>query len=728
MSIPTLFVATAIVLAALAAVMVYAASLQRLFPGFREWALGQVCGSAGMVLLGLRGRLPDLLTVVVGNLALLLHPALTRRGFRRFYALPAAAPELVEPGLVAACLAALAWFTWGAPDVRARIVAFSATSALLHLGAALTPLRSPEARRSPTQRTVSVVIGAVALAYLGRAAWLAALGPVPGLFVDPSVAAITLTALTGQVLLVCGLLYLNFDRAGEALRAAERERVLRESEQRFRALIEKSTDVVYVLDADRVIRFFSPGGTAALGWTEAEVVGRPGMELVHPEDEPQVLRRFEGLLAAPGATSRATYRLRHRDGTWRLVDAVGRNHLADPALRGVVVSARDITEQRRLQEQLLEAQKLESVGQLAGGVAHDFNNLLTAILGGGEGLKESMERGAPPLADDVQAVLDAGARASELTRQLLAFARRQPIAPTRLDLGQVVQELERLVRRLLPESIALRVEVGDAPAPVLADAGQLRQVVLNLAVNARDAMPSGGRLVIETACERLDGAAAAAGVAPGEWVRLTVRDSGGGMSAEARAHLFEPFFTTKGRGRGTGLGLAAVHGIVKQSQGAITVESEPGRGTAIHVRLPRTEVTAEDREADVGRASPGTSGAVLLVEDDALVRNVAERALRRAGYQVLVAGDGQDALSLPLPAQGLALLVTDVVMPGLDGRQLAERLRQRQPGLRVLYVSGFTQDALAHHGVLDHGVELLEKPFVAATLVARVQQVLARPD
>ena len=518
-------------------------------------------------------------------------------------------------------------------------------------------------------------------------------------------------------------------RSEEALRAIEREKALRESEAQFRALIEKSTDIVLVVDAHRTFRFFSPGGTATLGWAEAEILGHRGPEFTHPDDEPVLAKLFERLLAEPEAAIRVTYRFRHRDGSWRLLDGVARNNLADAALGGVVVNARDITEQERLRERLADAQRLESIGKLAGGVAHDFNNLLTAILGGGEAILESLDEGTAPARDDVEAVLEAGARASELTRQLLAFARRQPIAPAPVDLGGLVRDMERLVRRLLPESIAQRVETPVDPWLVKADAGQLRQVILNLASNARDAMPGGGLLTIETQHHTLDaaGAAAVGAPGPGEYVRLTVRDTGAGVPPEAQPHLFEPFFTTKALGRGTGLGLAAVHGIVTQSHGAIKVESEPSRGTALHLYFPRCDAEGPEPKAAAPSPTPRGRERLLLVEDEPLVRMVAERALRKGGYDVFVASNAEEALALTIPEDGIALLITDVVMPGLDGGQLASRMRARHPGLPVLFVSGFTRDAIAHHGVLDEGVTLLEKPFVASVLLERVRRVLDEP-
>ena len=856
MNFPTLFVAAALVLAALAGMTVFFAALRRVFPGFREWALSQVAGSLGLVLLALRGGAPALATVLGANALLLAHPLLASLGFGRFYATVAPRRRRLEVGLLCAALALIAWFQWIEPDIRIRILVFGVTASILHASAGLGPLASPDARASRVQWVVSLFFCVIGLSHLVRGLWAALSPPPSGLFADPTLGPQMLVAVPAQVILVCGLLYLSFDRARtslevsegrlrmalemgrggtwetdlrtgrsfwskgvhelfgvepgspypsplawlsrvhpedraragavlevatrqgtefeleyrlaaapdrwllargrmlpgggapseravgivlditdrkrteEALRAVERERAYRESAARFQALIEKSTDIIYVIDAQRSVRYFSPGATATLGWREEEVLGRPGSELVHPDDEARVAERFRAFLAQPGGTTRLTFRIRHRDGSHRLLDASVRNLLADPVLAGMVVNARDVTEQQRLQERLIEIQRLESVGQLAGGVAHDFNNLLTAILSGAQGIRESMAEGTPPLGDDLQAVLDGGSRATELTRQLLAFARRQPFAPTPLDPCALLGELEPLVRRLLRESIELRLELSPTTWTVRADAGQLRQVILNLAVNARDAMPAGGRLVISAGNEVLDARSAAAlGTSgPGDFIRLTVRDTGTGMSAEARAHLFEPFFTTKMLGRGTGLGLAVVHGIVKQSEGALAVETEPGCGTAIHVYLPRCHELVARPAAPIDLSPRGGGGeTVLLVEDEAVVRAVAERTLRAAGYVVRVAVDAEEALARDREGASIDILVTDVVMPGLNGRQLADELCRRHPGLRVLFVSGFTHDAVAQHGLIEPGVNLLEKPFVGATLLARVRNVLDRP-
>ena len=503
------------------------------------------------------------------------------------------------------------------------------------------------------------------------------------------------------------------------------EEALRERDRRFRTLIERATDVLYVLDPSYRVRFWSPGAAEALGWTADELEGRMAIDLVHPDDR-EVMGRPEE--ARSGESLRLAFRVRHRDGTYRLLDATVRNLLLDPAVGGVVVNARDVTEQRRLEARSAESAKLESIGRLAGGVAHDFNNLLTVILSCADMASRDVEAGARPAPEDLREILGAAERARALTRQLLAFARRQVIAPVVLDLNALVQESEKLLRRVLGEDVALAIRLGPEPWRVRCDPAQLQQVVLNLAVNARDALPRGGRLEIGTANVEVTPARAAGlpGLKAGPHVRLTVADDGPGLPQEIREHLFEPFFTTKAKGKGTGLGLATVYGIVSQSGGAISVESAPGLGTAFEIYLPRTEASVA--EPELARA-PGLRGGhetILLVEDDPAVGAVAARVLREAGSRVLHAQRGAEALTLAAeePPQ---LLLTDVVMPGLDGRQVADAVGRAHPGTRVLFMSGYTEDAIVRHGVVEAGVQFLPKPFTPAGLLTRVREVLEGP-
>ncbi len=382
---------------------------------------------------------------------------------------------------------------------------------------------------------------------------------------------------------------------------------------------------------------------------------------------------------------------------------------------------------RQTQTQLLQAQKMEAVGRLAGGIAHDFNNLLTAILGYGQFLLESHPPG-DPLHSDIAEVMRAGERAAALTRQLLAFSRRQVLEPRVLDLNDTVATVARLLERVIGEDIDLAV----LPAPdlwrVCADPGQIERVLLNLAVNARDAMPEGGHLTIETANVVFSDAALChrPGMRPGAYVRLAVTDTGVGMPPEVQAHIFEPFFTTKDVGRGTGLGLATVYGIVKQSNGFIYCHSTPGRGTTFEIFLPRTEGEPQRPEPPRPVEPNGDGETILLVEDDAAVRGLARALLEAKGYRVLAAADGEQAVELAERHQGpVHLLLTDVVMPGLSGREVAARVSAVRPDARVLYMSGYPDDVIDQRGILEPGLRLLQKPFTATALLVAVREALA---
>jgi PAS domain S-box-containing protein len=502
---------------------------------------------------------------------------------------------------------------------------------------------------------------------------------------------------------------------------------LRTSEARFRTLIERSTDMIILLDRGGRNTFWSSSATEVLGWEPGEVEGQPLLDLAHPDDVDGAAQTLERILAEEGSTGRLALRIQNRTGGWRSLDGTCRNLLFDPSVRALVLNTRDVTAQIQLEAQYRQAQKLESIGRLAGGVAHDFNNLLTVILSSSEVMKQDRAAGLPVDDEDIEQIHAAGERARDLTRQLLAFARKQVIAPVSLDLNAVVRGSEKLLRRVLGEDVRLVVNEGAGLWSTLCDAGQIEQVLVNLAVNARDAMPGGGALTIET---RNVEAEDAGGVPdpdrrPGRWVRLTVRDTGLGMSPEAKAHLFEPFFTTKEHGKGTGLGLATVHGIVAQSGGHVHVDSEPGRGTTFRICLPPSDAP----QAAIGRAPPAASTAgdeaILLVEDDPLVRGVTLRALESSGYRVIPAASGEEALAIARrEGQLIDLVVTDVVMPGMTGREVVDELRRHRPRVPALFVSGYTQDAILQRGVLDSGMAFLPKPFTPSTLVARVRALL----
>jgi signal transduction histidine kinase/CheY-like chemotaxis protein len=391
----------------------------------------------------------------------------------------------------------------------------------------------------------------------------------------------------------------------------------------------------------------------------------------------------------------------------------------------------DVTERKRLEEQLRQSQKMEAIGALAGGIAHDFNNLMTAVIGYSDLLKMRMQRD-DPLLGDLDQIRRAGERAASLTGQLLAFSRKQVLQPQVLDINHVISDTEKMLRRIIGEHIDLVTIPGAALGRVSADPNQVQQVLLNLAVNGRDAMPRGGKLTIETGNVYLDGACARrrVDVEPGAYVLLAVSDTGCGMDAETVSHIFEPFFTTKEKGRGTGLGLATVYGIIKQSGGHIWVYSEPGKGSTFKIYLRRLDKSAASEAGPSCAwegALPGTE-TVLLVEDDEQVRNMAKKGLSLHGYDVIAAGNGEEALKVLEAHEGpVRILVTDVVMPGLSGGELALRIASTHPEMKILYVSGYTDSAIVHHGVLEAGVSFLQKPFTPGALARKVREVLDGP-
>jgi PAS domain S-box-containing protein len=380
----------------------------------------------------------------------------------------------------------------------------------------------------------------------------------------------------------------------------------------------------------------------------------------------------------------------------------------------------------RTEEQLIAAQRLEAVGRLAGGVAHDFNNLLSVILTYAGFAAEQFHE-SDPIREDLEQVREAGERAAALTRQLLAFSRKQVMEPQVTNVNKVIEGIESMLQRLLGADVDMRVHAASDLGNVLADPGQLEQVIMNLAVNARDAMPQGGKLTIETDNVELDESYAEEHLSlePGRYVRVSVSDTGTGMSAETQSRIFEPFFTTKGKGTGTGLGLSMVYGIVKQSGGTLWVYSEQDEGTTFKIYLPRVDAPAVHRKRVPSIAPPTGDGTILLVEDEPSVRKAAERILRSAGYRILSAANGGEALLQCERFEGrIDLLLTDVVMPEMSGRTLAARLKQRNPDLKVLFASGYTDAAIVHHGVLDGGRAFISKPFSAAELARKVRDVL----
>jgi len=496
---------------------------------------------------------------------------------------------------------------------------------------------------------------------------------------------------------------------------------LRRSERWYRSLIENTGEPVGVLSADRRLVYASPAYLRVLGYAPEEVVGTPAFERIHPDDREAAKAAVARALETPGGKVVIRARYRHKDGSWRTLDMIGWNLLDDPAVRGIVVTGRDVTEQEVLEAQLRQSQKMEAVGRLAGGVAHDFNNLLTAILANTELMLSDLPAGQ--LREDAEAVRETAQRAAALTRQLLAFSRKQVAAPQQVELDATVGETMRLLRRTLGEEILIEADLAAPRATVLADPSQLEQVLLNLAVNARDAMPHGGVLTFRT----WDGA-------PEESVVLSVEDTGSGIEREILPRIFEPFFTTKEQGKGTGLGLSTVYGIVTQMGGRIEVASTPGAGTAFTIHLPLHRGGADRGGPVPPRPAPSGTETVLLVEDEAAVRTSIRRILMRHGYQVFEARHGADALRIiEREGEAVQLVVTDLVMPEMGGRELIAALRARRgarPGApRVLVMSGYDERAGTEGGAPLAGAGFIAKPFTVEGLLRAMRDVLdGAPD
>ena len=513
------------------------------------------------------------------------------------------------------------------------------------------------------------------------------------------------------------------DQAAE-LEAANAE--LRESELRYRGLVEHSPDAILVHRESR-LEFVNDAAAHLLGALHpAQLIGRPVLDFVHVNDRAEVAARINrnGVLRQP--TPPLEVRMLKLDGGTISVETVGMPFTLD-GQQAVLTIMRDLSERKRLEDHVRQAQRMEAVGQLAGGIAHDFNNLLTVITSYSAMLLSEQSTG-PEVRADLEEIKGAADRAAALTRQLLAFSRRQLLQPRVLDVNELTLNLEKMLRRLLREDIELVTALDPALGMVHADPGQLEQVIVNLAVNARDAMPDGGRLTIETANVTLDhGFGALPEGGPGEHVMLAVSDNGHGMSDEVKAHIFEPFFTTKETGKGTGLGLSTVYGIVQQSGGSISVCSAPGRGTTFRIYLPLATVARARREAPAVRVPVSIgSETILLVEDEERVRRAARRILEGSGYSVLEAATGAEAVRLcETHPTAIGLVITDMVMPEMGGRELFAHVARLRPEAKILFMSGYTEDAALHDDMLAPGAMFLDKPFTPVTLTRKVREALA---
>ena len=621
--------------------------------------------------------------------------------------------------------------------------------------------------------------------------------------------------------------------------------------ERFRALIENTSDIIAILDEDGVIRYVSPSMDRVLGFQPAELVGRSGFDCFHPDDLARARRTFQQAADQPGSSMPIEQRFRHKDGSWRVLETIANNRVNDPAIGGIIVTghdvtdrkraeaelvasqeryrelfenandivythdligtltslnkaaealtgysreealgrniltiiapehrpiaremmdrkiggeakttyelevvtkdgtrvplevstrlifqrgkpvavqgiARDVTERRRFELHLRQSHKMEAIGRLAGGVAHDFNNMLTVITGYGQWILDELPA-ASPLGESAAEILLAANRAAALTNQLLAFSRNQVIQPIIVDLNSLVAELDQMLRRVIGEDVELITATTLDLGLVRADPGQLEQVILNLAVNARDAMPGGGKLIVETGNVHIGEAQPDAPLdcVPGDYVMLAVSDSGCGIDESVKPHLFEPFFTTKEKGKGTGLGLSTVYGIVKQGGGHIRVESKPGVGAIFRIYLPRVSERVPPSIAPKPLSRRRGTETILLVEDEAAVRRIVSEMLLRLGYTILEAPDGRSAHKFVTEYdKPIQLLLTDVVMPELGGRELARLLKSIRDDLKVLFMSGYADDAVVQQGVLEAGAAYLQKPFTPDVLATKIREVL----
>ncbi len=503
----------------------------------------------------------------------------------------------------------------------------------------------------------------------------------------------------------------------------------------FRLIRENAADMIAVVDVDGRRLYNSPSYEKVLGYSPADLERTDSFEQIHPEDR-QLVKEAAQKARQTGQGATLEYRFRHKNGSWRLLESTAsliRSRRNEPD-KFVIVN-RDITARREAEKALRESElrqthRMEAVGRLSGGIAHDFNNILGVMIGYTDILDMRL-REDDPARKTVEEIRKTGQRAAALTRQLLAFSRRQVLEPKVLDLNGVVTDIEKMLQRLIGENIELKTILAPTLGLLLADQGQMEQVILNLAVNARDAMPKGGKLTIETANAVLDDTTIRhmPTAQPGDYVMLSVSDTGIGMDPQTRAKIFEPFFTTKEAGKGTGLGLATIYDVVKRSEGHIWVYSELGKGSVFKIYFPRVRASAPLAASEARRSQPGTGNeTVLVVEDDESLREVTRDLLVQSGYRALQASNGEQALQVVERHHGpIHLLLADVVMPGMSGAALAAELTRSHPEMNVLYMSGYTDETVVRNGVLEPGILLLEKPFTRETLIGKVRDALGQP-
>ncbi len=514
------------------------------------------------------------------------------------------------------------------------------------------------------------------------------------------------------------------------------EDAVRENEERFRTLTETTSTAIFVYSNERFI-YVNNASRLMTGYSSDELLSMRFWDVVHPDYRQLIRERGLARQRGEDIPSRYEFKIVRKDGTERWIDFTS-GKIQWQGRTAAIASAYDITEHKlaeeerqKLADQLLHAQKMEAIGRFAGGVAHDFNNMLNVIIGYAEMVSGRLNH-EDPLRKEVDEIQKAGMRSAALTQQLLAFSRKQIIKPEVLDINALLKNLEKMLRRVIGEHIDIVVALADDIGRIKVDPAQIEQVFMNLALNARDAMPRGGKLTIETVNADLDDVYAKdhAEVVTGRYVMIAVTDTGYGMDNETRSKIFEPFFTTKDRGKGTGLGLATVYGIVKQSGGHIFVYSEPGQGTTFKVYLPRTDAQLDLKVVDHrGKEHRGGNEHIMVVEDEPKLRRLFEATLPSLGYRLTTAANGDEALVL-IEEKGITpdLIITDIIMPGMGGVVLVERLRKHRPDIKVLYMSGYTDNAIVHHGVLDPGIPFIQKPFHIKDLAEKIKQVMRGTD
>jgi len=515
----------------------------------------------------------------------------------------------------------------------------------------------------------------------------------------------------------------------QQLQIMRMRRRLMEREEFFQLISDNVVDMIAVVDSNGKRIYNSPSYHRILGYSVDELESTSSFEQVHPDDR-QIVVDAAAEARRTGIGRRIEYRMRHKDGSWIYLESTASPVVnAKGEVESLVIVNRDISERRRLEEQLRQSQKMDAIGRLSGGVAHDFNNLLGVIIGYAEILQERIPE-TDVMRAPVDQIIKAGSRASSLTKQLLAFSRQQVLEPKILVLNAVVSDTEKMLRRLIGEDIELRTTLESDLGKIRADQGQIEQVIMNLVVNARDAMPEGGKLTIQTRNFEIDDKFArryAYPVLPGSYVLLTVSDSGIGMDTATQQRIFEPFFTTKEKGKGTGLGLSLVYGVVKQSGGYIDVISSRGKGTTFNIYLPRVGQNAVETKTirpDHPEELRGTE-TILLAEDEDTLRTLTRHLLEMYGYHVLEACDGNQALKLSdQSADEIHLLLTDVVMPGISGRVLADQLKQKRPDVKIVFMSGYTGQQVGEKEILEPGSAFLQKPFTREGLARKVREAL----